>query len=88
MRNFLSKLEDELKEEQEKLEDFSNGLNNITPGLKEEELRAHLQKLIAQAEHKIKHKEEKLRDVAKQLEELEQKFSGKNSSNKENHEES
>ncbi len=88
MHNFLSKLEDELKEEQEKLEDFSNGLNNITPGLKEEELRAHLQKLIAQAEHKIKHKEEKLRDVAKQLEELEQKFSGKNSSNKENHEES
>jgi len=70
MRSFVEKLEDELQEEQDKLEDFKNGLENITPGHKEEELRQHLTKLIAQTEHKIKHKEEKLEEVKKQLEGL------------------
>lgn len=64
--SFLHKLEQELQEEQEKLEDFKNGLENITPGLKEEELRAHLTKLIAQTEQKIAHKQQKLEEVKAQ----------------------
>ncbi|XZF13242.1 DUF349 domain-containing protein [Chitinophagaceae bacterium MMS25-I14] len=74
-RHFLQKLEDELKEEEEKLTDFKEGLNNITTGPKEEELRQHLLKLIAQSEHKMKHKQEKMDEVKKQLEELESKSS-------------
>jgi hypothetical protein len=70
-RNFLSKLEDELREEEEKLADFKNGIQDITPGPKAEELRLHLQKLIAQTENKVKHKKEKLEDVRKQYAELE-----------------
>lgn len=74
-RNFLVKLEEELKEEQSKLDDFKEGLNNITTGPKEEELRQHLQKLIAQSEHKVKHKLEKMEEVKTQLNDLESKGS-------------
>jgi hypothetical protein len=74
-RNFLFKLEEELKEEQSKLDDFKDGLENITTGPKEEELRQHLLKLIAQSEHKIKHKLEKMDEVKNQLSELEAKNS-------------
>lgn len=69
-KNFASKLEDELHEEEEKLKDFHEALNNITPGLKEEELRAHLNKLIAQTESKIEHKKEKMQEVEKQLKDI------------------
>lgn len=79
MHGFVLKLEDELKEEQEKLDDFRNGIQNITPGHKEAELRAHLEKLIAQTEHKVKHKEEKLEEVRKQLSEYDEKQSAKGS---------
>lgn len=75
-RQFLYKLEDELKEEEEKLVDFREGLENVTPGPKEHELRAHLQKLIAQTEQKIKNKETKIADVRKQLAELESRKGG------------
>lgn len=71
--NFLHRLEDELKEEEDKLADFKNGLENITPGRKEHELREHLNKLIAQTEISIKRKLEKIDDVKKQLDELETK---------------
>jgi hypothetical protein len=37
---------------------------------KEAELRDHLLKLIAQTEHKIEHKKEKLEEAKKQLETL------------------
>lgn len=75
--SFIQKLEEELKEEEEKLVDFNEGLKNITPGLKEEELREHLTKLIAETEKKIEHKKEKLTDASKQLEELEAKEKAK-----------
>ncbi len=65
---FLRKLEDELKEEEDKLEDFKNGIQNITPGKKAEELREHLEKLIRQTEHKIEHKKEKIEEMRKQME--------------------
>lgn len=71
-RNFLKTLEEELAEEQTKLEDFQAGLEDITPGPKAEELRSHLTKLISQTEQKLKHKLQKLEEVRKQLEELEQ----------------
>ena len=62
-KNKARKVTDEATE---KLEDFKNGLENITPGLKEEELRAHLTKLIAQTEQKIAHKQQKLEEVKAQ----------------------
>ena len=73
MNNFLVQIEAELAEEQEKLADFQTALQNVTPGNKEEELRAHLEKLIRQCETKIRHKEEKINEVKKQAEELEAK---------------
>lgn len=67
-KSFLHKLEDELKEEKEKLADFKIAIENITPGNKAEELRAHLTKLIAQCEQKIIQKEQKIADVNKEFE--------------------
>ena len=67
-KTFLHKLEDELKEEKEKLADFKNAIENITPGNKAEELRAHLTKLIGQCEHKIEQKEQKITEVHKEFE--------------------
>lgn len=70
-RGFVGKIEDEIRDEQERLDDFKQGLENITPGMKKEaELRDHLQKLIAQTEHRIEHKKEKLEEAKKQLEQL------------------
>ncbi|MCD6064270.1 MAG: hypothetical protein K0R82_2181 [Flavipsychrobacter sp.] len=65
--DFRAKLEEELAEEEERLADFKNGIENITPGRKAEELREHLAKLIKQTEHKIAHKREKLDEVNKQI---------------------
>jgi uncharacterized protein YqiB (DUF1249 family) len=72
-QSFVSQLEAELAEETERLEDFKQALENVTPGNKAEELRAHLTKLIAQSEVKINHKKEKISEVALQLQELEGK---------------
>lgn len=67
--DFVDKIKAELREEEEKLADFKQGIENITPGMKKEaELREHLTKLIAQTEHKIEHKKEKLEQAEKQLE--------------------
>lgn len=66
---FVDKIKAELQEEEEKLADFKEGIENITPGMKKEaELRDHLTKLIAQTEHKIEHKKEKLQQAEQQLE--------------------
>jgi len=70
---FLVRLQNELKEEQEKLEDFKTALQNVTPGNKEEELRAHLHKLIHQCETKIKHKEQKINEVSGQVRHAEER---------------
>lgn len=64
---FVKQLEEEIKEEKERLDDFKNSIQNITPGRKAEELRQHLEKLITQTEHKIQHKLAKLQDAAKQV---------------------
>lgn len=71
--DFHRKLIHELEEEQDKLADFKDGLENITPGKKADELREHLTKLIAQTEKKIQHKEEKLKEIEDQIEEVEAK---------------
>ncbi|MBS1772588.1 MAG: DUF349 domain-containing protein [Bacteroidetes bacterium] len=71
--DFVRKLEEELKEEEDRLADFKEGIQNITPGKKEAELRAHLTKLIEQTEHKIQHKQEKLAEARKQVDDLESK---------------
>lgn len=70
---FIAQLESELREEQERLADFHHALENVTPGNKADELRAHLTKLISQSEVKINHKKEKIKDVTAQLQELEAK---------------
>lgn len=70
-KEFFHKLEDELKEEEERLADFKNGIENITPGRKAEELREHLTKLIKQTEHKIEHKKAKIEEIKKQMESAE-----------------
>lgn len=81
-RDFVGKIKAELREEEEKLVDFKEGIQNITPGMKkEDELREHLTKLIAQTEHKIEHKKQKLEEATQQLEELKHKES--NNSNDE-----
>lgn len=72
-QGFLIQLQQELNEETEKLSDFNNAIRNITPGNKEEELRVHLQKLIHQCEAKIKHKEQKIKEVTEQIEQIEKK---------------
>jgi hypothetical protein len=70
-KNFLEQLEQELNEEKERLADFNLSIQNITPGNKAEELRAHLEKLIKQAEVKIKHKSEKIEEVKSQVKDIE-----------------
>lgn len=80
--NFLHQLKTELKEEEERLADFRNALENVTPGNKEEELRNHLNKLIAQCEVKIKHKQTKMEEVQVQLEELKTKKTRKDQEKK------
>lgn len=72
-KHFVTTLQNELVEEEENLADFRNSIQNITPGKKTDELRAHLTKLIAETEKKITIKKEKLERAQKQLEEKEQK---------------
>jgi hypothetical protein len=73
-RQFLEKIQNELKEEEDKLADFRESLNNTTGNSsKEEELRKHLENLIHQIEKKIPARQEKIQEVSRQLDELEQK---------------
>ena len=72
-RGFLHKLEEELRDEEQKITDFRNDLENMTPGPKEKELRAHLTNLITETEAGIGHKKEKIEKVRKELEQLETK---------------
>ncbi|MCB0699558.1 MAG: DUF349 domain-containing protein [Chitinophagales bacterium] len=82
--DFVDKLEAEIREEEEKLADFQEAINNITPGdKKEHELREHLTKLIGQTEKKLEHKKEKLDEVTKQLGTLETKEAEKTEEQKE-----
>ena len=67
-QQFLRTLQEELQEEESRLADFREGINNIAPGHKEEELRAHLRTLIAQSEQTIERKQQKIAEVQQQLE--------------------
>jgi hypothetical protein len=61
-------LQEEIKEEEERIADFKNGLLDINPGHKAKELREHLTNLIAEGEEKIKHKLLKLEQAKKEME--------------------
>ena len=63
----------EIKEEEEKLIDFRNGLENITPGKKAEELRKHLTVLIADTEVLIKKLQQKLVKAHEELKQTEER---------------
>jgi hypothetical protein len=65
-KHFVHQLEDEIKEHEEELADFTNGLENITPGKKAEELRQHLENLIKEVSAKLDKKRKKLEDALKQ----------------------
>lgn len=58
-KHMIIKLQNDIKEEEEKLTDFRNAIENITPGKKAQELRAHLETLIAECEQKIKRLKER-----------------------------
>ena len=73
-RDFLNKITAELKEEEDKLEDFQQSLANTTgEGTKEEQLREHLKNLIAQTTKRLPDRRAKVKEVEAQLAELERK---------------
>lgn len=69
-QDFYRRVESELNEEKERLEDLREALMNVTAGPKEKELRAHLQNLIQECETKIKHKTQKVEDARKQAQQI------------------
>ncbi len=71
VRAFATTLEQEIRDEEERIADFKNGLENITPGVrKEKELRSHLENLIAQGTETIERKQKKLEEVRKEAEQI------------------
>ena len=66
-QEFLNRLKEEMKEDEERLIDFQESLGRLTTGKKEDELRAHLEKLIAQTGPKVEKKKEKIAEVEAQL---------------------
>lgn len=75
-REFLNKISAELKEEEDKLEDFQQSLANTTgDGPKENQLREHLKNLIAQTMQRLPDRRAKVKEVEAQLAELEGKKS-------------
>lgn len=67
---FLSKLREELKEDEESLADFHVSLGNLGGGKKDDQIRANLEKLIAQAGPRIQKKREKITEVETQLRQI------------------
>ena len=66
-KGLVGKLALEIKEEEEKLADFTTGLENITPGKKAAALRSHLENLIAEGAEKIKRLQQKLEQAKNDL---------------------
>eukprot|EP01030_Chromulinospumella_sphaerica_P016660 gene16660-16474_t len=62
-KEMVGKLLNDIREEEEKLEDFKNALDNITPGKKAEQLKAHLEALLADGTIKLKRLREKYEAV-------------------------
>lgn len=73
-KQFLLKIKAELKEEEDKLSEFTTSLEHTDPEArgKEQELRAHLTNLIQQIEVKLPGRREKVVEVEQQLVELQQ----------------
>lgn len=63
----ISGVHHELAEEKEKLADFKNAIQNIAPGKKAEELRAHLTNLISESEKHIAALEKKIVKVTEEM---------------------
>lgn len=71
---FLAKIKEELEDEEAKLAEFTESLKNAAgDGPKDVELRNHLNNLIQQIERKLPARREKVEEVSKQWEELQQK---------------
>jgi hypothetical protein len=66
-QEFLARLREELKEDEESLADFHVSLGNLGGGKKDDQIRANLEKLIAQAGPKMQKKREKIAEVEAQL---------------------
>jgi hypothetical protein len=58
-KEMVAKMLTDIKEEEEKLVDFRVALENITPGKKADELKKHLEQLLADGVQKIKRLKEK-----------------------------
>ncbi len=56
----VHKMREEIAVEEEKLADFKNALDNVTPGKKADELRTHLEVLISDSNARMKRLKEKL----------------------------
>jgi len=70
-KSMVVKLRNDIKEEEEKLIDFKNGLENITPGKKAAQLREHLEQLIAEGERNIKRMKERYAAATDEIKEPE-----------------
>ncbi len=66
-RDTIVNLQQDIKEEEEKLADFKNAIENISPGKKAAELKEHLEKLIAEGTQKLKRLQEKFKQAQKDI---------------------
>jgi len=62
-KEMVGRLLREIQEEEDKLVDFKEALNNVTPGKKAAELKEHLEKLLAEGEQKLRRLREKYEAV-------------------------
>lgn len=62
-KEMVGRLLREIQEEESKIVDFTEALNNITPGKKAEELKKHLDQLIVETSQKLKRLKEKYEAV-------------------------
>jgi HAMP domain-containing protein len=66
-KDTIVNLQQDIKEEEEKLADFKNALENITPGKKAAELKDHLEKLIIEGTQKLKKLNDKYKQAQKDI---------------------
>jgi Domain of Unknown Function (DUF349) len=69
----VKKLVDDIKEEEEKLVDFKNAIENITPGKKAAELKAHLETLIVEVAANLQRLKDKYEQGQKDMKAAESK---------------
>jgi len=66
-KGLIIKLRDDIKEEEEKLADFKEAIQNITPGKKAAELRSHLEGLIESGNANLKRLHDKFAQAEKDI---------------------